>query len=150
MELSTSLARLEAALTAQLAMLGGDAVFGASADSLYAALEPAFRQLGLELAQQAASEVAAQLPDHEVEVVLADGEPSLRVRPPEDPGPSPVDDLDARLTLRLPGSLKQIVEDAAEGAGDSVNSWVVRTLATRARPPQTRGEQTPGSGEFET
>lgn len=150
MELSTSLTRLEAALTSQLAMLGGDAAFGASADSLYAALEPAFRQLGLDLAQQAASEVAAQLPDHEVDVVLADGEPSLRVRATEGPARAPLDDLDARLTLRLPESLKRIVEDAADGTGDSVNSWVVKTLATRAHPPRAQGETASGSGEFET
>lgn len=150
MELSTSLARLEAALTAQLAMLGGEAAFGTTADALYAALEPAFRQLGLDLAQQAASEVAAQLPDHEVDVVLAEGEPALRVRTAEDPVAAPTDDLDARLTLRLPGSLKRIVEDAAEDVGDSVNSWVVKTLATRARPPRPQEQDTTGSGEFET
>lgn len=85
-----------------------------------------------------------------MDVVLSDGEPTLRVRTVEAPDRAPSDDLDARLTLRLPESLKRIVEDAADGTGESVNSWVVKTLATRARPPRAQGASTSGSGEFET
>lgn len=150
MDLSTSLTRIEAALTAQLALLGGDAAFGASAEALHAALEPAFRQLGFDLAQQAAAEVGAQLPDHEVDVVLADGEPALKVRSREATASPPTDDLDARLTLRLPETLKRIVEEEAEGVGDSVNSWVVKTLSSRTRRPEPGTVGAAGRGEFDT
>lgn len=150
MDLSTSLTRMEAALTAQLALLGGDEAFGASAEALYAALEPALRQLGFDLAQQAAAEIGAQLPDTEVDVVLADGEPSLKVRTSAPQATAPADELDARLTLRLPESLKRLVEEEAEGLGDSVNSWVVKTLATRANRPEPGARATVGRGEFET
>lgn len=150
MDLTTSLTRVEAALTAQLALLGGEPAFGASAEALYAVLEPAFRQLGMDLAQQAAAEVAAQLPDHDVHVVLADGEPSLRVRTGEATDPPPTDDFDARVTLRLPESLKQLIEEQADHAGDSVNSWVVKTLATRSRRTGSAPQPGAGQGEFET
>lgn len=149
MDLSTSLTRLEAAITAQLALLGGEDAFGASAEALYAALEPAVRQLGFDLAQQAAVEIAAQLPDHEVDVVLSDGEPELKVRSATAAAPPPSDDLDARLTLRLPEALKRMVEEEADGVGDSVNSWLVKTLASRTRRPDQRSRPE-RSGEFET
>ena len=43
-----------------------------------------------------------------------------------------MEDLDARITLRLPPTLKQLIEDAAQTNGDSVNSWVIDTLGKRA------------------
>lgn len=150
MELSTSLTRLEAALTAQLALLGGEAALGGAAGSLYAALEPAFRQLGLDLAEQAAAEVGAQLPEREVDVVLVDGEPGIRIRSGTEDAPPATDELDARLTLRLPEALKRSVEEAAEAAGDSVNTWIVKTLAARTRRPDPSVRSAAGRGEFET
>src|SRR5215218_9003235 len=101
------------------------------------ALGPALRLAATELAEQAAAEVGAQLPDHAVEVVLIDGDPTLRVldAPPATGHvhPPPAEDLDARITLRLTPRLKHLVEDAAQLAGESVNAWVVDALATRTR-----------------
>ncbi len=113
----------------------------AAAGQLLAALGPALRQAAMELAQQAAAEVGAQLGDREVEVVLSDGEPVLRVvdrNGTAAPGPDE-EDFDARITLRLPPSLKGLVEDAAGRSGDSVNTWVVKTLTSKAGRTAARG-----------
>ena len=107
--------------------------------SLTEALGPALRVAAFELAQQAADEVGAQLSDHTIEVVLVDGDPALRVteaRPPRDRQPS--EEFDARITLRLPPSLKQLIEDAAVTGGESVNGWVVDALASRAAKTKSR------------
>ena len=40
----------------------------------------------------------------------------------------------ARVTLRLPESLKEAVERAAAAEGISVNSWLVRAVAAAATP----------------
>jgi hypothetical protein len=72
---------------------------------------------------------------HAVDVVLEGGDPVLRVGDAAPTGERrhPSEDLDARITLRLTPTLKQLIEDAAQNAGDSVNSWVVDTLGKRAR-----------------
>jgi hypothetical protein len=78
--------------------------------------------------------VRAQLPDHIVDVVLSDGDPALRIgETPRATESRQAEDLDARITLRLTPTLKQLIEDAAESSGDSVNSWVVEALGKRAR-----------------
>lgn len=133
MDVTSALARLEAAMSRQIALAGHDPAVEAAAEALLGSLSPMLRQLATGLAEQAAAEVRAQLPGHQVDVVLQDGEPSLSVRPSDDAPPRLVtDDLEARLTLRLPGALKGLLEEAASESGDSVNSYVVKALATRA------------------
>jgi hypothetical protein len=133
MDTASALARFEAALADQLVLAGGDPAVEAAARSLQAALGPAARQLALDLAQQAATEVAAQLPEHDVEVVLDEGEPLLAVRAHEPATRVEEDeDYEARITLRLPPSLKGRLEEAARAAGDSTNSWVVEALSGAA------------------
>jgi len=101
---------------------------------LVEALEPALRVAALQLAEQAAAEITAQLSDRSVEVVVSDGDPSLRVTEVADPaGRGPAEELDARITLRLPPSLKQLIEQSAKREGDSVNSWVIDALERRSR-----------------
>ncbi|MDP8958656.1 MAG: type II toxin-antitoxin system HicB family antitoxin [Actinomycetota bacterium] len=133
MDATTALARFEAAIINQLMVAGSDPAVESAAQSLLNALTPAARQLALEMADQAASEVAAQLPDHQVEVVLREGEPVLSVRPRGGEGlVAGGEDYEARITLRLPPSLKGLVEEAAGSSGDSVNTWVVKALSTMA------------------
>ena len=60
-------------------MAGGDVAVEEALDHLVAALGPAIRQAAMDLAEQAAVEVRAQLPDRSVDLVLADGDPSLRI-----------------------------------------------------------------------
>lgn len=145
MDSTTALARFEAALTDQVTLVGEDPALEVASRSLVAALRPAARELALDLAEQAAAEVAAQLPEHEVTVVLQSSEPVLTVRPrpgAAHPPPEPDESYEARVTLRLPPSLKRLVEDAASTAGDSVNSWVVDALSGAAR--RSHGGGRPG------
>jgi hypothetical protein len=146
MHLTPVLTALEAAVSTQLAVAGADSTMEAAASQLLAALEPALKQVGMELAQQAAEEVGAQLGDRTVDVVLVDGEPQLRVSQPSHVDSwSLEEDFDARITLRLPPSLKGIVESAADETGDSVNTWVVKTLTSGARKSTKVGRAVRGS-----
>ena len=70
---------VQAALAAQGSLAGGDVAVEEALDHLVAALGPAIRQAAMDLAEQAAVEVRAQLPDRSVDLVLADGDPSLRI-----------------------------------------------------------------------
>ena len=67
----------------------------------------------------------------------------------DDAEPVTVDteDLEARITLRLSETLKAVLEDAAGEAGDSVNTYVVKTLTSKARE---RGTGRRFSGTIET
>jgi hypothetical protein len=91
----------------------------------------------MEVVEMAAQEVNGQLVGQRVEVRLVDGEPELNVRadesmvPPPPPPPEAVD-AEARITLRVPAYLKDLIAEAAEGAGDSVNTFVVETLRSKA------------------
>lgn len=125
---------VQAALAGQGSLAGGDVAVEEALDHLVSALGPALRQAALDLAEQAACEVRAQLPDRTVDLVLSDGDPSLRIAEAAvSSEPVSNEDLDARITLRVPPSLKGLIEDAAETAGASVNSWVLDVLSRRAR-----------------
>lgn len=144
MDTDSAVARLEAAVSAQVAATG-DPALEAAARSLLAALAPAVRQLALDLAEQAAVEVAAQLPGHEVDVVVRAGEPALAVREPSQRPAPPEGGYEARITLRLPPTLKRLVEESAGSAGDSVNTWVVKALSSVADRPGRRGRSVRGT-----
>ena len=140
MQTSAVLNNLESALEAQIALYSGtDPTLEATARALINALGPALREAALEMANQAAEEVRAQLPGHRVDLTIADGEPSLRITQEENVSSHVEGDFDARITLRLPPSIKDIVERAATESGDSVNSWVVKALAGKAHT--TRGSR---------
>lgn len=125
-----AVARFEAAVTGQAALAGGDPAVESAARALRDALGPAARQLGLDLAEQAAAEVDAQLPYQQVEVVLRGGQPALVVRAEVEGERRPADEeYEARISLRLPPSLKGAIEEAARSAGESVNSFLVRDLS---------------------
>jgi predicted HicB family RNase H-like nuclease len=123
---------VEAAVEAQVGLTGDDPAIAAASRSLLAVLRPALREAALDLASQAALEVGAQLPSSNVEVVLVDGEPSLRVTDQEIRTPETDDEeFAARITVRLPPSVKHLVEEAASESGDSINSWVIKALSSR-------------------
>jgi hypothetical protein len=149
MHLAPIFTAIEAAVSTQLAVAGGDSTMEAAASQLLSALEPAIRQVGMELAQQAAIEVGAQLGDRTVDVVIVDGEPHLRVSQSQEAESStPEEDFDARITLRLPPSLKGLVESAADETGDSVNAWVVKALTSNARKSTKVGRSVRGNFEL--
>lgn len=133
MHLAPIIHSVRVSLLGQTALSGDDPTLDAIAAQLVDALEPALRHAALDLAQQAAIEVAAQLPDREVDVLLVDGDPSLRVSEPERAPDATAEDFDARITLRLPPSLKRLVEESATVDGESVNTWVVDALSRGTR-----------------
>lgn len=150
MDTSGLLTQLQAAIDQQVVVAGGDPDIGAAANALLAALEPSVRQLAFDLAEQAAAEISAQLPGHEVDVVLAGGEPTLRVRTAEGgESPSSGESLDARITFRLPPTLKELIEFEAEERGESVNSWLVKTVSIQADGSR-RGRSRRMTGTIET
>ena len=56
------------------------------------------------------------------------------------------EDLSARISLRLPESLKTAVEAAAAREGVSTNAWLVRAIAraTESRPVHHTGKRLSG------
>lgn len=135
MQLSHAISGLENAVEAQLRVAGPEsAELGAQ---LLNALRPAIRQTLMEVVTMAATEVSSQLPSHRVEVRLVEGDPELVVSEdstdvPPPPTPPGGDDDEARITLRLPGYLKELIAEAAAGSGDSLNAFVVDALRSRA------------------
>lgn len=106
---------------------------------LLGVLTPAIRQSMLGLVEAAATEINAQLVGQRVEIRLVEGDPELVVTtttiptPPLPPNaPDLVADDEARITVRLPGYLKDIIAEAASDSGDSVNGWVIDALRTRS------------------
>lgn len=72
----------------------------------------------------------------------------VRMAPTAEPPPAPADegDNDARISLRLPESLKAQIETAARGDGVSVNTWLVRAANTALSPTRSYGGS--GSGRI--
>ena len=118
----------------------GDESTARAAELLAVALEPALARRFQEALAEAALELSAQLERGRVEVRIAGGDPELVYIP--DPEAEPVESseaaFDARITLRLPESLKGRLESAASAAGVSVNTWLVQTL-TRLLAPRPSG-----------
>ena len=139
--------RFESAVSHQAALASGDPAVETATEVLLRALRPALHQLVGNLAEQAAVEVAAQLPDYHVDVLLVDGEPTIGVRPREGGTEALADGgTEARLTLRLPASLKARIDEAARAEGDSVNSYVVKALAaTTSRRARSSGRRLKGT-----
>lgn len=147
MDTTMAMARLQGAIEQQVLVAGGDPEVEAAARALLSALEPAVRQLAYDLAEQAAAEVSGQLGGYDVDVVLNSGEPAIRVRAREVAEVPGGESLDARITLRLPPTLKDLIESAAEERGESLNSWLVKTISFKA---DTRGKSRNIQGTIET
>ena len=132
---------------AATASLGGDDVHEA-ARRLADALESSLGLRLLDVVNEAALGLSAILPHGHVEVRLAGREPELVFvdEVQVDNEPMPGDDTSARITLRLPETLKTQIETASAAEGVSVNAWVVRALA---RSLDTRGWG-PSSGPRQT
>lgn len=141
---------VQAALAGHGGLASGDPSVEAAMAHLAEALGPALRVAAFELAQQAATEVGAQLADHTIDIVLIDGDPTLRVSEAKSAEERPAsEEFDARITLRLPPSLKELIEDAAGGRGESVNGWVVDVLSNRAAKARSRTVGTTHTQSFD-
>jgi hypothetical protein len=99
----------------------GDEATARAADLLTVAIEASLGRRIQDVLAEAALELNAQLDAaHDPELVLVREDGNV---------PEPVDEaFSARITLRLPESLKQRVESAAAREGDSVNTWLVQAL----------------------
>jgi hypothetical protein len=128
----------------------GDEAVAEAARRIAAAMESALRLRLMDALGEAAAELTAQLPDGHVEVRVAAGEPELVYVPdPGAPPPSGLEDLSARITLRLPETLKTIVDAAAQEAGVSANTWLLQQI-TRSADPKRRppgGRRMTGYGQ---
>jgi hypothetical protein len=116
---------------------GGEDVRQA-AERLVMALDPAARLALMEAVSQAAAEITAELPTGGVDVRLQGREldflvhtpvPEAPPAPPPPPAPEETEEGSlARITLRLPESVKARAEEKAARAGDSLNTWLVRVV----------------------
>src|SRR6478735_3760279 len=115
----------------ELAQIGGDELVQA-AQRLEGAVKQSATLRLIDVLTQVALEISSQLPNGHVDVRIAGQDPELvfvEEEGEEAPAAQAGDDgLSARITLRLPDSLKNAVERAAESEGVSVNTWLVRAL----------------------
>jgi hypothetical protein len=136
MQMAPHIEALQADL-AEMAALGDEATAQA-AQRLGVALRSSAGLRILDALTEAALELSGQIPTGHVEVRLSGQDPSL-VFVAEQEAAAPAvteDDQSARITLRLPESLKARVEAAAVGEGVSVNTWLVRALSRAVSSPR--------------
>ena len=115
----------------------------AAAERLALALDPAVRLALMEAISQAAAEITAEMPSGSVDVRLTGREldfvvdgPSMAPAPPAPPAPPPPPSIDesdedgavARITLRIPESVKAKAEELAARSGHSLNTWLVNVV----------------------
>ena len=117
----------------------GDEATAEAARRISAALEPSLRLRLMDVLGEAAVELTSQLPDGHIEVRLAGGDPEL-IYVEERGGPVPTgeDSLSARVTLRLPETLKAVIDAAAQEAGVSANTWLLQQIS-RSTGSKRRG-----------
>jgi len=115
---------------------------GALVTRLGPAISSSVRLRLLEAATEAAAEITSQLPQGRVEVRLESGEPVFVFVDDAPPTPAPVpeeEEAGARISLRLPESLKARIDQSAAHEGVSVNTWVTRTVARALEHRPRRG-----------
>jgi hypothetical protein len=137
MDLSPYLAAVRTDLEA---IAGSDEATLAVGERLARALEPSMQLRLLDALGQASQELSEQLPSGRIEVRLSGqdvhlsyvGEEPSAAPVPEDEGGS------ARVTLRLPESVKARVEQQANHEGISTNAWLVRAVLRGLEQRQRR------------
>jgi len=144
MELSPYVDALRADLEAAAA--AGSEETRETARLLSGALDASLRLCLLDALSAVAAEVTAATDLASVEIRMHGREPQVVVTPVEpEPieldAPPRVDDEEdggtARVTLRLPETLKEQADVRAAAEGLSVNAWLVRAVAGALRPSST-------------
>jgi hypothetical protein len=135
MDLTPYLERLGRDLAATAAPAGPE--MSRAADLLAGSLDASARLVLLEALSDAAAEITTKLGTAAVEVRLRGRDADLvvteiGVQPEPTAPPPPISESTdvARITLRLPESIKEAVERAAGAEGISVNAWLVRAIST--------------------
>jgi HicB family len=119
----------------------GDETTAHAAELLAVALEASLSRRLQEALSEVALELSAQLDQGRVEVRVAGGDTDL-IYIGDTPPVAPIaadEAFTARLTLRLPESLKAQLEAAAATSGVSVNTWLVQTLSRVVEPRSPAG-----------
>ena len=100
----------------------------------------------LDALSEAAAELSDQLPTGRVEVRLAGNDASLTFvrEQEEEPAEAAPEEDSARITLRLPESLKAAAEAAASREGVSLNGWLVRAVKQNLGERRIRGRHVRG------
>jgi hypothetical protein len=107
----------------------GDEQTSRAADLLSVAIEASLGRRIQDALAEAALELNDQLESAHVELRVAGRDLQLVLVREDGTVPEPADEaFSARITLRLPESLKQRVESAAAREGASVNTWLVQAL----------------------
>jgi hypothetical protein len=119
----------------------GDESTARAAELLVVALESSLGRRLQEALAEAALELSPQLEQGGVEVRVAGGDLELVHVNDADPAPAEAADevFSARITLRLPESLKSRLEKAAATNGVSVNTWLVQALNRVLEPRSSAG-----------
>lgn len=128
---------------AQAAAAGDDQVRDA-AERLTLALDPSMRLVLMETLSQAAAEITSEMRAGSVDVRLTGRDLEFVVEhdapaaPVTGPAQQPADDEEddgatARITLRLPESVKSKAEELAAKTGSSLNTWIVNVLRSATR-----------------
>jgi predicted DNA binding CopG/RHH family protein len=113
----------------------GDEKTAHAAELLSVALESSLARRLQDILAEAALELNAQLGDGHVEIRIAGRDLELVLVGEDGSAPEAVDEaFSARITLRLPESLKQRIESAASREGASVNTWLVQALQRAVEP----------------
>ena len=113
----------------------GDETTSRAAELLSVAIEASLARRLQDVLAEAALELNAQLDAAHVEVRIAGRDPELVLVREDGSVPEAVDEaFSARITLRLPESLKQRIESAAAREGASVNTWLVQALQRAVEP----------------
>jgi predicted DNA binding CopG/RHH family protein len=125
------------------AAAAGDEQVRHAADRLTLALDPSLRLALMEALSQAAAEITTEMRDGSVEVRLSGRdldfvvEQGAAASAPAPAAPAAEDEDDegamARITLRLPESVKTRVEELAAKTGSSLNTWIVNALRRATR-----------------
>jgi len=116
----------------------GDENTSRAAELLSVALESSLGRRLQDALSEAALELNDQLESSHVELRVAGHDLQLVLVREDGSMPEQADEaFSARITLRLPESLKQRVESAATREGASVNTWLVQALQRAVEPRRT-------------
>lgn len=122
----------------------------AAAERLASGLDAATRLVLLDALSAATGEITRdmvpgsvdlRLRGRDVEFVVAAPRGEPEDESPSSPGVDFDDTSTSRTTLRLPDALKSQVDEAAAAEGLSVNTWLVRAVATALAPRRRRSAQ---------
>ena len=136
MEIAPHVHAIQGDLAAAAAL--GDEASAEAGRRLSQALVSSLHLRLLDLLTQVAVDLSGQLSSGRVDVRLAGRDPELVVveeETAEQVAPAAADEGEtARITLRLPDSLKAQAEAAADREGVSTNTWLVRAIARGLEP----------------